>query len=107
MGYIVEVVIEYPLKEELLFRGLPYSLAGNEGLLMGTAMWYLGHVLSRIGSCTTLTEVFTLVVRYGAATYFYTYAWINTHPLVPIIYHVLSNALGIAVVETIVRRYCT
>lgn len=106
-GCVARAVIEYPLKEELLFRGLPYLLAGNEGLLMGTVMWYLGHILFRLNNCATLAEVLALVVRYGTATYFYTYAWINAHTLVPIIYHVLSNALGIVLVESIVRRYCT
>lgn len=86
-----------PLLEELIFRGIPYLLFGVAGIVVGSAVWVLGHPSWQVKYIRTdslrkkLLFVATSTIYYSCSALFYSMLWLSGAGLLALVYHAFHN----------------
>lgn len=90
-------VLLMPFAEEMVFRGIPYLLLGNLGVILGSAVWAIAHpayhlqllwnrpLKQRLGFALSSLTLFSFFA------YFYSLLWISGAFATAVLYHMFHN----------------
>jgi len=88
-----------PLEEEVVFRGAPMLLFGTTGLILGTVVWAVGHLPSRMQNFTSypvkkkVAVASILMAIYAVMGVYYIWVWYLGLGLLAIFLHMFHNGV--------------